>query len=142
MLVSEFMQTEVWETFPEESLADAAARMRDHGVGSLVVLDGEQLVAVITDRDLMRATADGAPPNVTKVARYQSGAPVVAGPEVDITTAAQMMVEHDVRHLPVVSGSKLLGMVSARDLLVLQASPPPSGSSAAAGATAAGGTRP
>lgn len=100
MRVSELMQTEVWQTFPEESLADAAARMRDHGIGSLPMMDGDELVGMLTERDLMWAMADGAPPNVTKVATYMSGAPVVAGPELKVNAGARLMVRHNIRHPP------------------------------------------
>jgi CBS domain-containing protein len=122
MRVSELMQPEVWQTFPEESLADAAIRMRDHGVGSLVVVDGDDLLGIVTERDILRAMADGAPPHVSRVAAYMSSDPVVASLDTDVVTAIRMMVEHDVRHLPVVAAGQLKGMVSARDLLVVEAS--------------------
>ncbi len=121
MRVSELMQPEVWLTFPEESLADAAIRMRDHGVGSLAVLDGDELAGILTERDLLRAMADGAAPHVTRVGTYMSAPAVVASPEADIAAALHLMVEHDVRHLPVVAAGQLKGMVSARDLLVVEA---------------------
>ncbi len=123
MRIRELMQSELWETFPEECLADAAARMRDHGIGSLPVLDGDELVGILTDRDLTRAVADGAPAHVTAVSRYMTGSPVVVRPDDDAVLAARLMVEYDVRHLPVAEGSKVIGMVSARDLLVLEGWP-------------------
>ena len=122
MRVNELMQPEVWQTFPEESLADAAIRMRDHGVGSLMVVDGDDLLGILTERDLLRAMADGAPPHVSRVAAYMSPNPVAASPDTDVVAAVRMMVEHDVRHLPVVAAGQLKGMVSARDLLVVEAS--------------------
>jgi len=121
MRVSELMQKEVWQTFPEESLADAAARMRDHGVGSLAVTDGDDLVGILTERDLLWAMADGAAPNVTRVATYLSAPAVVAAPDTDLVEAGRLMVQHDVRHLPVVAAGQLVGMISARDLLVAEA---------------------
>ena len=123
MRVSELMQPQVVQTYPEESLVDAAMRMRDHGVGSLAVVDGEDLLGILTERDLLWAVADGAPPNVARVAAYMSTNPVVASPETDVVAASRMMVEHDIRHLPVVADGRLLGMVSARDLLIVEAWP-------------------
>jgi len=123
MQVSQLMQPEVWQTYSEESLADAAVRMRDHGVGSLAVLDGEDLVGILTERDLLWAIADGAPANVTRVGTYMSAPPIVVSPETDVVAASRKMVEHDVRHLPVVEAGQLKGMVSARDLLVVEAWP-------------------
>jgi CBS domain-containing protein len=121
MRVSDLMQPEVWQTYPEESLADAATRMRDHGVGSLVVLDGEELAGILTERDLLWAMADGAAAHVTSVSTYMSARPVVVSPDTDIVEAGRLMVKHDVRHLPVVAAGQLRGMVSARDLLVAEA---------------------
>ena len=123
MRLNDLMQQEVWQTFPEECLADAAVRMRDHGVGSLPVVTADQMVGILTERDLMWAMADGAPANVTAVATYMSAAPVVAAPDLDVVAAARLMVRHDVRHLPVVLGTRLVGMVSARDLLIVEAWP-------------------
>jgi len=123
MRVSDLMQPEVWQTYPEENLADAAIRMRDHRVGSLAVLDGGSLVGILTERDLLWAMADGAPPNVATVGAYMSAPPVVVPPDADTLVASRLMVEHDVRHLPVVEAGELKGMVSARDLLVVDAWP-------------------
>jgi CBS domain-containing protein len=121
MRVRELMQPEVWDADPQESLADAAQRMRDHGVGSLAVLDGEELVGILTERDLLWAIADGAAANVTRVATYMSSPPVVVTPETDVVEAGHLMVKWDIRHLPVVAVGQLRGMISARDLLVAEA---------------------
>src|SRR5262249_41926848 len=67
MRVDELMQPVVWDTFQEESLADAAARMPDHGVGSLAVIDDDGLVGILTERDVLRAVAENKPANVTPV---------------------------------------------------------------------------
>lgn len=123
MRVSDLMQPEVWQTYPDESLADAAIRMRDHGVGSLAVVEGETLLGILTERDLLWAMADGAAPHVARVGTYMSAPPVVATPDTDVVAASRLMVEHDVRHLPVVVAGELKGMVSARDLLIVEAWP-------------------
>lgn len=118
MRVSELMQPRVWQTYPEESLADAAARMRDYGVGSLAVTGTRGLAGILTERDLLRAVADGCATRVTKVGTYMSSPAVVVAPDADILEARRLMVEHDIRHLPVMAAGQVLGMVSARDLLV------------------------
>ena len=97
--------------------------MRDHGIGSLPVMAGEELLGILTDRDLMNAVADGAAAEETRVVSYMSSVPIVAAPGDDTATAARLMVQHDVRHLPIVQGSRVVGIVSARDLLVLQGWP-------------------
>jgi CBS domain-containing protein len=118
MRVSELMQPEVLQAHPEESLADAAARMREHGVGSLAVIDDDGLVGILTERDLLVSVADGCATHVTKVRTYMSSPAVVVAPDADILEARRLMVEHDIRHLPVVAAGQVLGIMSARDLLV------------------------
>lgn len=123
MRVGDIMQPDVLTTFPEESLTDAATRMRDYGVGSLVVMEGEDMVGVITERDLLAATADGLAPRVTPVSAYMAEGPVVAEPAMEAAEAAALMVGHEIRHLPVVRRGKPIGMISARDLLMIEAWP-------------------
>jgi CBS domain-containing protein len=126
MRVADVMQTEVVTTFGEESLADAAQRMRDHDMGALVVLDDEDgMVGVVTERDVLRAVAEGLAPRVTSVSGLMSPAPLEVTPETDSEEAARLMVEGGVRHLPVVRQGEAVGMVSARDLLLLEAWPRP-----------------
>lgn len=125
MRVSELMQPQVWTTYPEESLADAAIRMRDHAVGSLAVVEGEELLGILTERDLLWAMADGAAPHVARVGTYLSAPPIVVTPDADVEDARRLMVEHDVRHLPVAVAGELKGMISARDLLIVEAFRPP-----------------
>jgi CBS domain-containing protein len=64
--------------------------------------------------------ADGAAPNVTRVSTNMSAPAVVASPDTDVLEAGRLMVRYDVRHLPVVAAGQLMGMVSARDLLIVE----------------------
>ena len=107
-----------------DRLADAARKMRDEGVGSLAVYDGNRLAGILTERDLVRALADGLSNRVTLVEAYMSDSPVGVGADEDSSDVARRMLDLGVRHLPVLDGDQLIGMVSARDLLVLEAWPP------------------
>jgi CBS domain-containing protein len=100
-----------------EPLADAAARMQDHRVGSLAVLAGGELVGIFTERDLARAIAWGADPKVTTVAEYMTTEPVSVRLDTDVREVALAMLELECRHLPVVEAGEVVGMVSIRDLL-------------------------
>jgi CBS domain-containing protein len=101
----------------DEPLADAATRMRENQVGSLVVLDGDRLAGILTERDLTRAIAEGAEPETIRVAAYMSGWPVAVSPDMDVREAVAAMLEVECRHLPVVEDDQVVGMVSIRDLL-------------------------
>jgi CBS domain-containing protein len=102
----------------DEPLADAATRMRENQVGSLVVLDGDRLDGILTERDLTRAIAEGADPETIRVADYMSEWPVSVRPDTDVHEAVLAMLELECRHLPVVAADgHVVGMVSIRDLL-------------------------
>ena len=107
-------------THPHESLADVANRMRDHGVGAVAIMEDERLVGIITERDLMRAIADGLSPRVTPASRYMTPGPLTVGPEEDVGDAAAQMSARRIRHLPVMEQGKVVGLLSARDVLRIQ----------------------
>jgi CBS domain-containing protein len=92
-------------------------------VGSLMVVEGEELVGIISERDIVRAVAEGLAPEVTGVKECMTRDPITARPDMPADAAALIMVERDVRHLPVVDGRRLVGMISARDLLTMSAWP-------------------
>jgi CBS domain-containing protein len=100
-----------------ERLIVAARTMHGHGVGSLVVFEGEKLVGIITERDLARAMARGASPKHVTVFDYMTDRPITITPETGVREAAGEMLGLDVRHLPVVVGPQVVGMLSMRDLI-------------------------
>ena len=105
-------------TEANESLQEVASRMQFDEVGSVIIYEQGRFAGIITERDLVRAMADGADPDETPVRTYMTDEPVVVDPETDVDRAAAEMVELGIRHLPVVVGGEVVGMVSARDLLL------------------------
>ncbi|HXM58410.1 MAG TPA: CBS domain-containing protein [Candidatus Dormibacteraeota bacterium] len=97
----------------------AAARMRAVRVGALAVVAGGRLVGFLTERDLLRAVADGMSTDVAAVSDYMRPVPGAIGPGATASAAAARMIELGARHLPVVSAGRLAGVVSATDLLCL-----------------------
>jgi CBS domain-containing protein len=108
------------------TLAGASRRMIAHGVGSLAVLEDGELAGIVTERDLAQAVADQVDPATTPVADYLSAEPASTTPDQDAEEAARRMLDLGVRHLPVVDGGKVVGMLSVRDVLVLTVWPPAS----------------
>ena len=104
---------------PRQSLVDAAAEMRAHRTSTLAVLDGEAIVGIVTERDFMRAIADGRDPATTHISEYMTHEPLTIEAGKLAAEAAAMMVKHHVRHIPVTDGGRLIGFLSARDLLAL-----------------------
>ena len=105
---------------PRQSLVDAAEAMREHRVSALAVLDGESICGIITERDLLRAIADGRGPRTTHVSQYMTHSPHTIEAGELATRAAILMVRHRIRHLPVTEKGRLAGFISARDLLSLE----------------------
>ena len=102
---------------PETPLAVAAGVMVDEDVSAVAVVDDRRLVGILTDRDLTRALAEADDPKHEPAAAWMSPAPDVLPPDVPVAEAAQWIMETGYRHLPVMGGDELLGIVDVRDLL-------------------------
>lgn len=101
---------------PDAAVQEAARRMADAGVGALPVVQGERVIGVVTDRDLVvRALAPGLSPQV-KVEDVMSTDPVTVEADTPVTAALHAMRSINTRHLPVVDHGRLVGMVSFDDL--------------------------
>ncbi|HYL56281.1 MAG TPA: CBS domain-containing protein [Gemmatimonadales bacterium] len=107
---------------PNESLREAARKMRRGGLSCLPVVDGERVVGIVTERDLVEAVARGAAPAGALVTDYMGDdGSVSVGLDDDSTAAELKMLAIGCRHLPVVDRERLVGMVSARDLYLMHA---------------------
>ena len=118
--ISQLMTPDPWTVQETAPIQEAARIMRDADIGDVIVVrDDESVCGIVTDRDLVvRALADGADPKSTAVAdicRHQVVS-VSSGDPVD--QAVQLMREHDIRRLPVLDGSRLVGIVSLGDLAI------------------------
>ncbi|MBV9662637.1 MAG: CBS domain-containing protein, partial [Actinobacteria bacterium] len=102
---------------PSETIAEATSRMREHRVGSVVVVDGERAIGILTERDLVRFAASGADTSATKVSEWMTEDPDCVAPDIEVTEAWKSLAEHGYRHIPVVDGQRLVGIVSMRDLV-------------------------
>jgi CBS domain-containing protein len=123
MKVRTLMNHSVIKAQVTESLHEVAARMRADGVSALPVLNGEDLVGIVTERDLVAALVDGLDVRKTPVSARMTAQPTAASPDDEVSAAAFQMVELGVRHLPVVEEGRVVGIISARDLLVLDLLP-------------------
>lgn len=103
---------------PEHTLRQAARRMIDNRTGAAVVLDGALPgPAVITERDLLRALAEGLDPDQERVENHMTSELVTAGPDWPLVQAGSLMVRHGVRHVLVFDGTELAGILSMRDVV-------------------------
>ncbi len=104
---------------PDTTLTDAAVAMNAEDHGSLAVVDGFDLIGLVTERDLRRAAAERLDFETTTVSKVMSADPDTFDPDLDVWDAAAWIGESGYRHLPVMDDAgELLGVVSIRDLLV------------------------
>jgi CBS domain-containing protein len=115
----EIMTAGVVTAEAETPVVDVARLMRDHGVGSVVIVDASGTpCAMVTDRDLtIRVLAGG--DDLGEPVADRVSAPLISGdPEMNLDEAAALMVQHRIRRLPVVDGDQLAGIVTLDDIAV------------------------
>lgn len=101
---------------PKDSVADAARRMGEAGVGAVVVVDGQHLAGIFTERDLLtRVVGAGRDPATTPVGSVATREVVSVAPGTSLRECAEALKTHGVRHLPVVRDGEVVGIISARD---------------------------
>ena len=115
-IVADHMSRSLLTISAETTLGEAAAAMAARGVGAVVVLEGDAISAILTERDVMKAVAagrDGSAP----VTEWMTRHPDTIEPDDTTDHAASLMIHGGFRHLPVVEGGKVVGIVSIRDLM-------------------------
>lgn len=117
MPIVDVMSVRLVRVAPDESVQAAVARMVEENVGAVAVCDGSRLVGMFTERDVLRLAGERALLDEVKVADAMTRGLVTVSPDADITAAARLMGERRIRHLPVVEGENVLGMVGIRDVL-------------------------
>jgi|SRR5690348_8864033 CBS domain-containing protein len=125
MQVREAMSTVILNVGPEHTIRQTAQLMSTRRVGSAVVHDPEGSgVGIITERDILYAIGNGLDPDVEKAATHITWDVVYAGPEWTLEEAAAAMVRGGFRHLVVMEGDEVLGIISVRDILRVWTSSP------------------
>jgi CBS domain-containing protein len=114
--VREVMSTVLHTVSPSTTVGEAVALMAQHRIGSTVVMDGAQMVGIFTERDTVRSISQSHDAPAHEVSSWMTRDPMTVGPDVDVETALNTMLEHGFRHLPVVDGGEVIGIVSIRDL--------------------------
>lgn len=118
MFVREAMSSQVLVVGPEHTLRQAAQMMSSRRIGSAVVLDPDsEGVGILTERDLLNAIGAGLDPDVERTGSHLTADVVYAGPDWTLQDAAMAMARGGFRHLVVLDGSEVLGVISVRDIM-------------------------
>ncbi len=109
---------DIWSIGPESSVYDAIAMMADKEIGALVVMESDSLVGVLSERDYARKVIlKGRSSKDTKIKEIMTSRVAYARPEQSVEECMGIMTDKRIRHLPVLDGDKLLGIISIGDLV-------------------------
>jgi CBS domain-containing protein len=123
ILVRHAMSSDPQTAKPDMTAADAAGLMARLDIGVIPVAEGEQLLGLVTDRDLVvRVLADRRDPTEVKLSEILTKSPVTVTPDMQVSEARDLMAEHQIRRLPVVKAEKLVGIISMGDIAFADAS--------------------
>lgn len=124
MFVAEILKTKgnaVFSIVPDRTVAEACAELESRRVGALVVCDGDRVAGVFSERDVVRALAgDGAGALDRPVSDYMTAKVIFAEPREQIGVLMTRMTDRRIRHLPVMSDQRLVGVISIGDVVKQQ----------------------
>lgn len=117
MKVRDIMSTSVVSLTPEDTVTKAASIMKEQDIGSIPVCQGNNVVGIITDRDItLRSVASGVNSSSQSVKEVMSPNPVLGSPDMSLDEASRIMSQQQIRRLPIVENQHLVGVVALGDL--------------------------
>jgi CBS domain-containing protein len=111
------MSSRIVSVGPHDEVQVAIARMLQENVGSVAVCDAQRLVGIFTERDVLRLAGEGRDFHEIRVGDVMTRRLFVVEPDDDLTSVAQLMQERRIRHVPVVQGENLLGILGIREVM-------------------------
>ena len=118
--VAELMNEGLLSLGPSITVAEAATMMGERRVGSALVMDGDTLLGIFTERDIMRALGEHFDAAKHQVSEWMTQNPITVPPDTPAKDALKTMLDGGFRHLPVIDGERIIGVVSMRDLSGLE----------------------
>lgn len=108
----------VFSITPDAPVLEAIKHMAEHRVGALLVMHGDQLIGVVSERDYARKVIlQGRSSSQTAVSDIMSSTPLTVGPDTDVFDCMRLCTDSRIRHLPVVEGNRVVGVISIGDLV-------------------------
>ena len=115
--LADIMHSDVYIAGPDTSVAEVAKSMVKRRLGSVLVCRSDVLLGIFTERDVLRAAAAAADLATSPLSSWMTKDPETATPDLDAEEAAEIMLSRGFRHLPVLDGNRVAGIVSLRDVL-------------------------
>lgn len=107
----------IYSIGPDALVTECAQRMTEKKIGGLIVMNGDKLIGIFTERDaLSRVLAAGRDPRATTVSEVMTRNPYCVGPQTSVAEAMEVVTDRRFRHLPIVEDGEVLGVLSSRDL--------------------------
>lgn len=122
--ISDAMRSDFVAVAPEDTLGEVAQKMVEAKTGAVAVIDFGRLVGILTERDMLKAMAGRVLTSDARAREWMTGDPVTAEPDLALDKAQQIMLSSGFRHLPVVEGGRVLGIVSLRRVAAAMAQIP------------------
>jgi CBS domain-containing protein len=117
MPIADVMNVQLVSVAPDAEVREAIRLMNERNVGSVTVCEGGRLVGIFTERDVLRLASNGGALDGLRMADVMTRSPITVPADADVVAVAELMGEKRVRHLPVVEGENVLGVVGIRDVL-------------------------
>lgn len=112
--------SQVLSIHPDATLADVVQKLVQNNCGSLVVCDGDRMAGIITERDILRAVADGTPLSQVRVHQRMTTEVVTGTSDDSVESIMGAMTEHRIRHMPILDNQRLVGLISIGDVVKAQ----------------------
>jgi CBS domain-containing protein len=116
------MKAGLYSVSASTTVGEAISLMAQNKIGSALVMEGGKLIGIFTERDTVRAISQSHDAPDHEISSWMTRDPKTVSPDVDVDTALRTMLDNGFRHLPVVEGGEVIGMVSMRDLADLTTS--------------------
>jgi CBS domain-containing protein len=112
--LAEVMRTDYVEVAPEDTLGEVAQKMVDAKTGAVIVKDFGRLIGILSERDMLKAMAGRVHTSESRVREWMTPDPICVTPETPLEEAAQIMLDNEFRHLPVLEEGRVTGVASLR----------------------------
>ncbi len=114
------MKTTLYSVDPSTTVGEAISLMARNRIGSALIMEGGRLIGIFTERDTVRAISQSHDAPTHEISSWMTRDPKTVDADVDVDDAMKTMLDNGFRHLPVVDGGEVVGMVSMRDLAAQQ----------------------